>query len=165
MSFARGKLFRTGKVGKNRSPVYRFLGNKSDWLDLAEWLVGRGAQKIVVAVKRCLMSSTNCRRFVNGISIANAPFYMSVFGLFCISFDRLISRNVSVQIESDVHLKTRDESLYWLDRLSSSNVLGSIFIVNQVFFPSKITIPNNVQWVCVRVLIVTITIIFCSAWR
>lgn len=46
-------------------------------------------------------------------------------------------------------MKTREESLYWLNHLSSSNVLGSIFIVNQVFFPSKITIMYMRVCVCV----------------
>jgi len=59
-----------GKMRESLAYLSIVLGNKSDWLDLAEWLVGRGAQKIVIAVKRCLMSSTNCRRFVNGIPIA-----------------------------------------------------------------------------------------------
>lgn len=56
-----------------------------------------------------------------------------MFVFFAIRFDRLISRNVSVQIESEVNLKPREECLYWLDRVLSSNVLGSIFVVNQVF--------------------------------
>lgn len=47
-------------------------------------------------------------------------------------FDRLISQNVSVQIESDSYLQTKEESLNWLHRLTSSNVLGSLFIINQV---------------------------------
>lgn len=40
---------------------------------------------------------------------------------------------MSVQIESDSYLKTRKESLNWLKRLTSSNGLGSIYVVNQVF--------------------------------
>lgn len=47
-------------------------------------------------------------------------------------FDKLISRNVSVQIESDFYLNTREESVNWLNRLTSSNVLGLILMVNQV---------------------------------
>jgi len=47
-------------------------------------------------------------------------------------FDRLISRNVSVQIESDLHLKSKEESLNWLNYLTHFEVLDAIFIVNQV---------------------------------
>lgn len=47
-------------------------------------------------------------------------------------FNRLISQNISVQIESDSHLQTKEETLNWLNRLTSSNVLGSIFVLNQV---------------------------------
>ncbi|XP_026822789.1 fatty acid synthase-like, partial [Rhopalosiphum maidis] len=99
--------------------TYLIVGNRGDWLDLAEWLVDRGAQKIVIIVKRCLMSSTICRRF-----------------------DRLISRNVSVQIESDLHLKSKEESLNWLNNLTNFKVLDSIFIVNQ-FDIDKI---NNLRY-------------------
>ncbi|KAF0755952.1 fatty acid synthase-like isoform X1 [Aphis craccivora] len=94
-------------------------GNKGDWLDLAEWLVDRGAQNILVVVKRCLMSSTMCRKF-----------------------DKLISRNVPIQIESDLHLKTKEESLSWLNILTSSKILGALFIVNQ-FDDKKI---NNLRY-------------------
>ncbi|CAI6347084.1 unnamed protein product [Macrosiphum euphorbiae] len=88
--------------------MYLIVGNRGDWLDLAEWLVERGAKRIMIIVKRCLMSSTVCRRF-----------------------DKLISRNVSIQIESDLHLKTKEESLNWLNYLTSSKELGALFIVNQ----------------------------------
>uniref|UniRef100_A0A2H8TDM0 Fatty acid synthase n=1 Tax=Melanaphis sacchari TaxID=742174 RepID=A0A2H8TDM0_9HEMI len=102
-----------GKLGCNTyechpDKSYLIFGNRGDWLELAEWLVDRGAQKIVVVVKRCLMSSTICRRF-----------------------DKLISRNVSIQIESDSHLKSKEGSLNWLNCLTSSNVLGALFIINQ----------------------------------
>jgi len=52
--------------------------------------------------------------------------------IFLNRFDRLISRNVSVQIESDLHLKSKEESLNWLNNLTNFKVLDSIFIVNQV---------------------------------
>ncbi|XP_060835401.1 fatty acid synthase-like [Rhopalosiphum padi] len=99
--------------------IYLIVGNRGDWLDLAEWLVNRGAQKILIVVKRCLMSSAMCRKF-----------------------DKLISQNVSIQIESDVHLKTKEESLNWLNFLTSSRVLGALFIVNQ-FDDKKI---NNLRY-------------------
>ncbi|XP_016657076.1 fatty acid synthase isoform X4 [Acyrthosiphon pisum] len=88
--------------------IYLIVGNRGDWLDLAEWLAERGAKRIMIVVKRCSMSSTVCRRF-----------------------DQLISRNVSIQIESDLHLKTKEESLNWLNYLTSSKELGALFIVNQ----------------------------------
>lgn len=47
-------------------------------------------------------------------------------------FDRLISRNVSIQIESDSHLKSEEESLNWLNYLTNFKVLDAIFVVNQV---------------------------------
>lgn len=47
-------------------------------------------------------------------------------------FDRLISRNVSVQIESDLHLKSKEESLNWLNYLTNLKVIDAIFVVNQV---------------------------------
>jgi len=47
-------------------------------------------------------------------------------------FDKLISRNVSIQIESDLHLKTKEESLNWLNYLTNLKVLDAIFIINQV---------------------------------
>lgn len=47
-------------------------------------------------------------------------------------FDKLISRNVSIQIESDLHLKTKEESLTWLNYLTNLKVLDAIFIINQV---------------------------------
>ncbi|CAH1725990.1 unnamed protein product [Aphis gossypii] len=89
--------------------IYLIVGNRGDWLDLAEWLVDRGAQKVVIIVKRCLMSSTICRRF-----------------------DRLIARNVSVQIESDLQLKSKEETLNWLNNLTNFKILDAIFIVNQL---------------------------------
>ncbi|VVC29220.1 Hypothetical protein CINCED_3A006213 [Cinara cedri] len=92
----------------NPNYIYIIFGNASDWLDLAEWLADRGAQKIVITIKRCLISSINSRRF-----------------------DKLISRNVSVQIESNVYLNNRVDSLSWLNRLSAFNVIGSVFIINQ----------------------------------
>lgn len=54
----------TRKVSKLYTRV-SLLGNKFDWLDVAEWLADRGAQKIVIVVKRCLTTTTNCRRFDN----------------------------------------------------------------------------------------------------
>eukprot|EP00102_Acyrthosiphon_pisum_P016442 XP_008187406.1 PREDICTED: fatty acid synthase-like [Acyrthosiphon pisum] len=99
--------------------IYLIVGNRGDWIDLAEWLVERGAQKIVIVVKRCLMSSTVCRRF-----------------------DRLISRNVSIQIESDFNLKTKEESLNWLNYLTNFKVLDAIFIVNQI----DINKMNNLRY-------------------
>lgn len=47
------------------------LGSKySTWIDLVEWLVIRGARKIVVAIKKYAMSTTASRRYVF-VSIAN----------------------------------------------------------------------------------------------
>lgn len=40
-----------------------FLGGKySNWIDLTEWLVIRGARKIIVAIKKYAMSTTASRR-------------------------------------------------------------------------------------------------------
>jgi len=47
-------------------------------------------------------------------------------------FNRLISQNVSIQIESDLNLKTKEESLNWFNHLTNFKVLDAIFIVNQV---------------------------------
>lgn len=74
-----GKYFNFKNISINTQMSYLYLstlGNKSDWLDLAEWLVDRGAQKVVIAVKRCLMSSNNCRRFVNNIFRFNTLHYI-----------------------------------------------------------------------------------------
>jgi len=61
--------------------------------------------------------------------------YDTVYGNgFLNRFDKLISRNVSVQIESDLHLRTKEESLNWLNLLTSTKMLGAVFIVNQVLF-------------------------------
>jgi len=84
------------------------------------------------------MSSAMCRKFVN--TLINIYFILTLiivsyfYGhIFLDRFDKLISQNVSIQIESDVHLKTKEESLNWLNFLTSSRVLGALFIVNQVF--------------------------------
>jgi len=59
--------------------------------------------------------------------------YNTLYGyIFQNRFDRLISRNVSIQIESDLNLKTKEESLSWLNNLTNFKVLDAIFIVNQV---------------------------------
>lgn len=39
-----------------------------------------------------------------------------------------------MQIESDLHLNTKDDSLNWLKYLTSSKELGALFIVNQVLY-------------------------------
>jgi len=42
-----------------------FAGGKySTWIDLVEWLVMRGARKIVVAIKKYAMSTTASRRYL-----------------------------------------------------------------------------------------------------
>jgi len=134
-----------------------FLGNKSDWLDVTEWLVDRGAQKIVIVVKCFLMSSTTCRnRFLNRIIIL---FYSyDLFWIIFNRFDKLMSRNISVQIQSFLYFKTRKESLEWLTRLASSSVLGSLLIVNQVHYINKNTFfkVNNTIYT---------THVFVIAWR
>jgi len=59
--------------------------------------------------------------------------YDTFYGyIFRNRFDRLISRNVSIQIESDLNLKTKEESLNWLNSLTNCKVIDAIFIVNQV---------------------------------
>ncbi|VVC44020.1 Acyl transferase/acyl hydrolase/lysophospholipase,Acyl transferase,Malonyl-CoA [Cinara cedri] len=99
--------------------VYVIFDNISDSLILVKWLAERGAKKIVIVLKRLLISSIDCK-------ILNA----------------IISLKVSIQIESDIQLNSRDESLKWLSRLTSSRALGSIFIINQCD-DSKI---NNLQY-------------------
>lgn len=43
-----------------------YLGSKySTWIDLIEWLVLRGARKIVVAIKKYAMSTIASRRYIN----------------------------------------------------------------------------------------------------
>lgn len=45
--------------------ILLFLGGKySNWIDLAEWLVIRGARKIVVAIKKYAISTTASRRYL-----------------------------------------------------------------------------------------------------
>lgn len=67
---------RMNPIGSNFLLIFFFfvsffdLGNASNWLDLAEWLADRGARKIAIVVKRCLMSSINSRRYVRILSIA-----------------------------------------------------------------------------------------------
>jgi len=59
--------------------------------------------------------------------------YDTFYGyIFQNRFDRLVSQNVSIQIESDLNLKTKEESLNWLNYLTNFKVLDAIFIVNQV---------------------------------
>lgn len=59
--------------------------------------------------------------------------YDTFYGyIFQNRFDRLVSQNVSIQIESDLNLKTKEESLNWLNYLTNFTVLDAIFIVNQV---------------------------------
>lgn len=59
--------------------------------------------------------------------------YDTFYGyIFQNRFNTLISRNVSIQIESDLNLKTKEESLNWLNYLTNFKVLDAIFIVNQV---------------------------------
>lgn len=59
--------------------------------------------------------------------------YATCYGyIFQNRFNRLISQNVSLQIESDLNLKTKEESLNWLNYLTNFKVLDAIFIVNQV---------------------------------
>lgn len=44
---------------------FNLIGSKySTWIDLAEWLVVRGARKIVVAIKKYSMSTTASRRYL-----------------------------------------------------------------------------------------------------
>lgn len=59
--------------------------------------------------------------------------WLILYNCFCIRFNRLISKNLSIQIESDTHLNTKENSLNWLNCLTSFSVLGSLFIINQVF--------------------------------
>jgi len=60
-----------GRYGNDAS--CSVLAREADWLDVAEWMVDRGAQKIVIAVRRCLMSSVACRRSVFGRSRVGIP--------------------------------------------------------------------------------------------
>lgn len=80
------------------------------------------------------MSSTICRRFVNTfINVIYKQIYNTLCGYISLNrFDRLIARNVSVQIESDLHLKSKEETLNWLNNLTNFKILDAIFIVNQV---------------------------------
>jgi len=68
--------------------------------------------------------------------------------IFLKRFDKLISRNISVTIESDIYLNTREESVNWLNRLTSSNILGSIFIINQVH-TSSIKYNTTTNYNCI----------------
>jgi len=82
------------------------------------------------------MLSTVCRRSVNIYMIVILYYRQMCYTfygfVFQNRFDRLISRNVSVQIESDLHLKSKKESLNWLNYLTNFKVLDAIFMVNQV---------------------------------
>lgn len=117
-----------------------FPGNKSDWLDITEWLVDRGAKKFVINVSRYLMTTSTCRRYVLFAKIISHTHTVHIFRLLSNLFicwvfyrlDKLLSQNVSVHIESDFHLRTKEETQDWLTRLASSHLLGSLFIINQV---------------------------------
>jgi len=80
------------------------------------------------------MSSTICRRFVNTLMNVKVQIYNILYDDYISlnRFDRLIARNLSVQIESDLHLKSKEETLKWLNNLTNFKILDAIFIVNQV---------------------------------
>ncbi|XP_050438841.1 fatty acid synthase-like [Adelges cooleyi] len=88
--------------------VYVVIGNKNEWLDVAEWLVNRGARKITIMINKYLLAPSECRRF-----------------------NQLLSKHVSIHIESNISIKSKEDALNWFNRLTSSNQLGGIFLINQ----------------------------------
>ncbi|XP_050542024.1 fatty acid synthase-like isoform X2 [Daktulosphaira vitifoliae] len=87
---------------------YVIIGNKTEWLDVVEWLVCRGAQNIVILINNYILSSIDCRRF-----------------------NQLLSKKISLKIESYKSKKTKEDTVYWLDRLTNWNRVGGLFLVNQ----------------------------------
>lgn len=104
--------------------VYLIIGSKySTWIDIAEWIVMRGARKIVVALKKYSMSTTASRRF-----------------------NLLISRyqNVMIQIVSESNLNSKEDLIVLLNDTTSTYPLGAIFFATLSDEEDKI---RNFQYV------------------
>lgn len=104
--------------------VYLIVGGKySTWIDIAEWIVMRGARKIVVALKKYSMSTTASRRF-----------------------NLLISRyqNVMIQIVSDSNLNSKEDLILLLNDTTAIYPLGGVFFATLSDEEYKI---RNIQYV------------------
>ncbi|XP_050524470.1 fatty acid synthase-like isoform X2 [Daktulosphaira vitifoliae] len=88
--------------------VYVIIGNKNGWLEITEWLVQRGAQKINIVINKMILSSMECRKF-----------------------NQLLSKNISIKIETDLFTKPEEEIYKWFNHLTESNNLGGLFLVEQ----------------------------------
>ncbi|XP_050423058.1 fatty acid synthase-like [Adelges cooleyi] len=88
--------------------VYVVIGNKNEWLDVAEWLVNKGARNITIMINKYLLPPSGCRRF-----------------------NQLLSKHVAIHIESNISIKSKESALNWFNRLTSSNQFGGIFLIDQ----------------------------------
>uniref|UniRef100_A0A2S2P8N0 Fatty acid synthase n=1 Tax=Schizaphis graminum TaxID=13262 RepID=A0A2S2P8N0_SCHGA len=104
--------------------VYLIIGSKySTWIDIAEWMVMRGARKIVVALKKYSMSTTASRRF-----------------------NLLISRykDTMIQIVSDSNLNSKEDLILLLNDTTAIYPLGAVFFATLSDEEDKI---RNIQYV------------------
>ncbi|XP_050438788.1 fatty acid synthase-like isoform X2 [Adelges cooleyi] len=88
--------------------VYVVIGNTNEWLDVAEWLVNRGARKITIMLNKYVLPPSGCRRF-----------------------NQLLSKHVAIHIESNISITSKEDALNWFNRLTSSNQFGGIFLIDQ----------------------------------
>ncbi|VVC29213.1 Acyl transferase/acyl hydrolase/lysophospholipase,Ketoacyl-synthetase, C- [Cinara cedri] len=121
--------------------VYLIVGSKySTWIDLAEWLTVRGAQKIVVALKKYAMSTIASRR----LNLLMARY-----------------QNTMVQIVSDSYLNSKEDSIQLLKETTTTTPLGGILFAtlsddkNKIYniknaFENLQSLKNSKPWfVCI----------------
>ncbi|XP_050423204.1 fatty acid synthase-like [Adelges cooleyi] len=110
-----------------RDKIYFVVGNGTDeWLTLAEWLMLRGALKIVVALDKCSLTSRTSWKFN-------------------ILLDRF--NGVSVKLITQTSMNTTQASFSLLDDIVAKHELAAVFFVKNV--PEKII--ENMQYATEKV--------------